>query len=125
MQCLSCKKVRYRVDNMDVLSLGVPAHELPADEHGDQSKAAGDSTKGPTATRYAPVTLMQCLSLLLGLTGQEALDYQCEGGCGKVSAVRQLHFATFPDILVLHAKKFQLKNWVPTKLGGLRSFFYI
>jgi len=113
---------------MDVLSLGVPAQELPADEHGDgpdQGKTAGDSTKGPAATRYASVTLMQCLGLLLGLTGQEALDYQCEGGCGKVSAVRQLHFATFPDILVLHAKKFQLKNWVPTKLGRLRSCFIL
>jgi hypothetical protein len=31
--------------------------------------------------------------------------------------VRQVQFATFPDVLVLHAKKFQLVNWVPTKLG--------
>ncbi|KAL4063737.1 hypothetical protein J3A83DRAFT_4453851, partial [Scleroderma citrinum] len=122
LQCLSCSRVRYRVDNMDVLSLGVPAGELSADEHGDgseQDKPTDDSTgasKGPTTIRYAPVTLTQCLSLLLGLTGQETLEYQCEGGCGKVSAVRQLHFATFPDVLVLHAKKFQLKNWVPTKL---------
>lgn len=100
LQCLSCRKVRYRVDNMDVLSFGVPAQELPAD----------------TGTKYAPVELMQCLGLLLGVTGQEELEYQCEGGCGKVSAVRLLRFSTFPDILVLHAKKFQLKNWVPTKL---------
>jgi ubiquitin carboxyl-terminal hydrolase 5/13 len=25
--------------------------------------------------------------------------------------------ATFPSVLVLHARKFQLVNWVPTKLG--------
>ena len=31
---------------------------------------------------------------------------------------RQLRFATFPDTLVVHAKKFQLVNWVPTKLGA-------
>jgi hypothetical protein len=31
---------------------------------------------------------------------------------------RQARFATFPDTLVIHAKKFQLVNWVPTKLGG-------
>ncbi|KAI6032578.1 hypothetical protein F5J12DRAFT_902429 [Pisolithus orientalis] len=95
LQCLSCSKVRYRVDNMDVLSFGVPAQEFPADTGSE---------------------LMQCLGLLLGATGQEELEYQCEGGCGKVSAVRLLRFSTFPDILVLHAKKFQLKNWVPTKL---------
>ncbi|KAI6169729.1 hypothetical protein EDD17DRAFT_1785071, partial [Pisolithus thermaeus] len=100
LQCLSCRRVRYRVDNMDILSFGVPAQELPAD----------------TGPKYAPVTLLQCLGLLLGVTGQEELEYQCEGGCGKVSAVRLLRFSTFPDVLVLHAKKFQLKNWVPTKL---------
>ena len=33
---------------------------------------------------------------------------------------RQLRFATFPDTLVVHAKKFQLVNWVPTKLGACR-----
>ena len=31
--------------------------------------------------------------------------------------VRQTKFATFPQVLVVHAKKFQLVNWVPTKLG--------
>lgn len=30
---------------------------------------------------------------------------------------RSSHFATFPEVLVVHAKKFQLVNWVPTKLG--------
>jgi ubiquitin carboxyl-terminal hydrolase 5/13 len=29
---------------------------------------------------------------------------------------RRSRFTTFPDILVIHAKKFQLVNWVPTKL---------
>lgn len=29
---------------------------------------------------------------------------------------RRSRFATFPDVLVIHAKKFQLVNWVPTKL---------
>ena len=30
---------------------------------------------------------------------------------------RQTKFATFPQVLVVHAKKFQLVNWVPSKLG--------
>ena len=30
-----------------------------------------------------------------------------------------MRFATFPSVLVIHAKKFQLVNWVPTKLGEL------
>lgn len=127
---------------MDVLSLGVPAHEL-AD--GEADTGAGEQEagtigapdeSGPGKKRYRSVSLEQCLNLLLGPSGQEALEYQCEGGCGKVNAVRythavrstqtltnaglrQMQFATFPDILVLHAKKFQLVNWVPTKLGKL------
>ncbi|KAG1797423.1 uncharacterized protein HD556DRAFT_1356550 [Suillus plorans] len=122
LQCQSCHRVRYRVDTMDVLSLGVPAHEL-AD--GEADTGAGEQEagtigvpdeSGPGKKRYRSVSLEQCLNLLLGQSGQEALEYQCEGGCGKVNAVRQMQFATFPDILVLHAKKFQLVNWVPTKL---------
>lgn len=30
---------------------------------------------------------------------------------------RQSRFATLPEVLVVHAKKFQLVGWVPTKLG--------
>jgi len=29
---------------------------------------------------------------------------------------RQTKFATLPETLIVHAKKFQLVNWVPTKL---------
>src|SRR5882757_8183118 len=29
---------------------------------------------------------------------------------------RRSRFTTFPEILVIHAKRFQLVNWVPTKL---------
>jgi ubiquitin carboxyl-terminal hydrolase 5/13 len=35
---------------------------------------------------------------------------------------RQSKFATFPEVLVLHAKKFQLVNWVPTKLGKQQCY---
>ncbi|KAG8221718.1 hypothetical protein J3R82DRAFT_2006 [Butyriboletus roseoflavus] len=100
LECLGCHRVRYRIDSMDVLSLGVPATE---------GEGAADAT-------YAPVPLEMCFDLFLGQTGQEILEYQCEAGCGKTHAVRRVQLATFPDVLVVHAKKFQLKNWVPTKL---------
>jgi uncharacterized UBP type Zn finger protein len=34
---------------------------------------------------------------------------------------RSTRFKTFPDLLVLHMKKFQLINWMPTKLGALKD----
>ncbi|KAG1880072.1 hypothetical protein F4604DRAFT_1651500 [Suillus subluteus] len=134
LQCQSCHRVRYRVDTMDALSLGVPAHELADGEADTGAATVGTPDEsGPGKKRYRSVSLEQCLNLFLGPSGQEALEYQCEGGCGKVNAVRyahtvqstqrlpnsglrQMQFATFPDVLVLHAKKFQLVNWVPTKL---------
>jgi hypothetical protein len=30
---------------------------------------------------------------------------------------RTTKFSTYPDLLVFHMKKFQLVNWMPTKLG--------
>ena len=106
LECLGCRRVRYRIEKIDVLSLAVPATEISE----DASKPA-----------YAPVPLELCLDLFLGRNGREALEYQCEAGCGKTQAVRQTQLATFPDVLVIHAKKFQLKNWVPTKLGTYPS----
>ncbi|KAG1835835.1 hypothetical protein DFJ58DRAFT_867410 [Suillus subalutaceus] len=116
LQCQSCHRVRYRIDTMDTLSLGVPAHELADGEADTGAATVGTPDEsGPGKKRYRSVSLEQCLNLFLGPSGQEALEYQCEGGCGKVNC-RQMQFATFPDVLVLHAKKFQLVNWVPTKL---------
>ena len=37
--------------------------------------------------------------------------------CANVYRDRRTRFATFPEVLVVHAKKFQLVNWVPSKLG--------
>jgi len=99
LQCGTCKKVRYRVDTMDVVSVAVPAIEK------------GKNADG--VVTYEEVPLGQCLDSLLG---SEALEYECPS-CGKsVNATKQTKFASFPDILVVHAKKFQLVNWVPAKL---------
>jgi len=46
----------------------------------------------------------------------EALEYACPKCRKSVIATKQSKFATFPEVLVVHAKKFQLVNWVPTKL---------
>ena len=71
-ECLGCHRVRYRVDNTDALSLGVPVTEI------SEGEGATDATKV-----YAPAPLGLCLGLFLGGTGQEALEYHCEAGCGK------------------------------------------
>ncbi|CDO69813.1 hypothetical protein BN946_scf184803.g11 [Trametes cinnabarina] len=99
LECGECKRVRYRVDEMDTLSVPVPAREKGKDAEGK--------------TLYEDVQLKECLDIV---TGTEALEYQCPACQKKVIATKQSRLATFPQVLVIHAKKFQLVNWVPAKL---------
>ncbi|KAF9043207.1 hypothetical protein BJ165DRAFT_1483335 [Panaeolus papilionaceus] len=102
LQCQQCHGVRYRTDKMDVASVAVPATELPK------------TAEEPEKTKYADVALTQCIE---GLQTPEVLDgYSCPACGASVAAVKQTKFATLPEVLVVHAKKFQLVNWVPTKL---------
>ncbi|EKM60173.1 uncharacterized protein PHACADRAFT_246014 [Phanerochaete carnosa HHB-10118-sp] len=99
LQCGDCQKVRYRVDSTDVVSVPVPKRGKGVDEE--------------MKPQYEEVQLKQCLDIL---TGFEALEYTCPSCQKQVIAKKQTRFATFPEVLVVHAKKFQLVNWVPTKL---------
>ena len=101
LQCTACDGVSYRVDAHDVLSVPVPAHEKGTDEEGRKI--------------YEEVPLTQCVDAVLA---SEGLEYKCPRCRRDVQATRQARFKTFPDTLVVHAKKFQLVNWVPTKLGA-------
>ncbi|KAG8978502.1 hypothetical protein FRC05_010747 [Tulasnella sp. 425] len=104
LQCMNCNKVRYRVDSQDSISIPVPAKEKPpvVVEGGD-----------PPKVEYEPVELLQCLEAALGT---EVLEYACPSCGTNVMLEKQSRFSTFPDVLVIHAKKFQLVNWVPVKL---------
>jgi ubiquitin carboxyl-terminal hydrolase 5/13 len=65
LQCTDCKKVRYRVDKMDVVSVAVPATEKGKDGEG--------------RSIWEEVQLETCLDIL---TAPEALEYACPA-CGK------------------------------------------
>ncbi|KAF6752100.1 hypothetical protein DFP72DRAFT_968124 [Ephemerocybe angulata] len=107
LQCGECKRVRYRRDEMDVVSVAVPANVKP---RGDAMNVEGE---GEGKTEYEEVELTKCLD---GLLGTEALEYACPACAKNVVALKQTKFASFPEVLVVHAKKFQLVNWVPAKL---------
>ncbi|EIN03471.1 ubiquitin carboxyl-terminal hydrolase 14 [Punctularia strigosozonata HHB-11173 SS5] len=99
LQCAECRRVRYRVDAADAASVPVPAREKGKDDEG--------------RTLYEEVRLEECLEILMG---SEALEYACPACAKSVIATKQSRFATFPEVLVVHARKFQLVNWVPSKL---------
>jgi ubiquitin carboxyl-terminal hydrolase 5/13 len=99
LQCLNCKKVRYRVDEQDNISVAVPARQI--------------ATSGEEAVQYESVTLSQCLDIF---TSTETVELTCPG-CGSQDGFsKRSLFKTMPKELVVNARRFELVNWVPTKL---------
>ncbi|KIM24164.1 hypothetical protein M408DRAFT_331920 [Serendipita vermifera MAFF 305830] len=104
LQCGRCKRVRYKTDSHDSLSLAIPAKEIV--------RMGGDNQE-EKKIEYEPVQLDTCLKLF---TQPDGLEYKCPSCNETVVAQKQTRFSTFPDILLIHAKKFQFVNWVPSKL---------
>ncbi|KAJ5721150.1 uncharacterized protein N7483_009084 [Penicillium malachiteum] len=96
LQCLSCKRVRYKVDEQDNISLAVPARRIP--ENPDQFEA---------------VTLLECLDIF---TGAEIVELSCPGCNSREGFTKRTLFKTLPQELAINARRFALVNWVPTKL---------
>ena len=109
LQCLSCKKVRYRTDEQDNISVPVPVRRKP--------RPAGDSgTEGARVARgseFESVTLKQCLDIF---TGEEIVELTCPSCGSKDGFSKRSLFRTFPQNLAVNARRFELVNWVPTKL---------
>ncbi|KAE8348173.1 hypothetical protein BDV28DRAFT_153138 [Aspergillus coremiiformis] len=101
LQCIRCRKVRYRVDEQDNISISVPAQRL-----------ALPDDASPTV-QFAPVTLFDCLD---DSTSEETVDLICPS-CGSNDGFsKRSSFRTLPRQLVINARRFELINWVPTKL---------
>lgn len=99
LQCLSCKKVRYQTNEQDNIFIDVPLEKLPAVE--------GEGE------RYKPVTLKQCLD---NVTASEAVELTCASCGSKDGFTKRSLFKTFPDTLVVNARKMAIENWVPRKV---------
>ncbi|KAJ5782189.1 hypothetical protein N7457_003963 [Penicillium paradoxum] len=99
LQCLSCKKVRYKVDEQDNISVAVPARLI--------------TTSGETERVYETVNLSECLDIF---TSTEMVELTCPA-CGSQDGFsKRSSFKTLPRELVVNARRFELINWVPTKL---------
>ncbi|KAH8686001.1 hypothetical protein BGZ60DRAFT_365606 [Tricladium varicosporioides] len=106
LQCLSCKKVRYKTDEQDNISIPVPIHKLPGDltKNDDGSKDVDE---------YSPVTLRECLD---SFTAEEHVELTCSSCGSKDGFLKRSLFKTFPEVLAVNARRFVLINWVPTKV---------
>ncbi|KAF2770348.1 ubiquitinyl hydrolase [Teratosphaeria nubilosa] len=115
LQCLQCKKVRYRQDEMENLSVAVPIKRLPQSDDTKMTNGANgdkdDKEHKKDEVQFEPVTLKQCLD---DFTAPEVVELTC-AGCGNKGFTKQSLFKTFPSIFAINARRFEIVNWVPTK----------
>ncbi|KAJ1729080.1 ubiquitin C-terminal hydrolase Ubp14 [Coemansia biformis] len=103
LQCQCCKRVRYKQQRATSVSLPV-IKRLPADP-----TAAAEGV-----VQFAPVSFAECLELM---TADETVDgYQCPTCERPTQAVKSTRFATFPKVLAVQARRFELVDCVPRKL---------
>lgn len=96
VQCLVCKRVSYKVDEQDNISIAVPARRI-ADASG----------------KFEPVTLSECLDIF---TAEEVVELSCTACNSHGRFSKRSLFKTLPHELAVNARRFELVNWVPTKL---------
>ncbi|KAL9106499.1 MAG: hypothetical protein Q9227_008478 [Pyrenula ochraceoflavens] len=104
LQCIACKKVRYRSDEQDNISIPVPAR---------RKKVSTGSENDSTNEVLEPVTFKECLDIF---TAPDAVELTCSSCGSKDGFIKQSLFKTFPQTLAVNARRFELVNWVPTKL---------
>ncbi|CAN6662246.1 ubiquitin carboxyl-terminal hydrolase 14 [Trichomonascus vanleenenianus] len=95
IQCNNCNQVMYKTESQENLSIPVPARKVEGSEG-----------------EYEPVKLKECIDLY---TAREHIDYKCSN-CQATDSEVDVKFKSFPEVLVLNARRFQIVNWVPTKL---------
>lgn len=105
LQCLCCKRVRYKLDEQDNISVPVPARRLLP------NTCPSDGVK---TDEFEPVTLKECLDIF---TSEETVELKCPACGSNDGFCKRSLFKTLPQELVINARRFELINWVPTKLN--------
>ena len=106
LQCTSCKKVRYRTDEQDNISVPVPVRRK-------LRVINGDPEDEKRKDEFESVTLKECLD---AFTGSELVELTCLACGSNDGFTKRSMFKTFPITLAVNARRFALVNWVPTKL---------
>jgi ubiquitin carboxyl-terminal hydrolase 5/13 len=111
LQCISCKRVRYRTDEQENISIPVPIRRVPKEARMEVTDSEGKADS-KDQEEFESVTLKECLDIF---TAEEMVELTC-GACGsKDGFTKRSLFKTFPSTLAVNARRFELVNWVPTK----------
>ncbi|RPB29583.1 ubiquitinyl hydrolase [Terfezia boudieri ATCC MYA-4762] len=113
LQCLSCKKVSYRTDIQDNISVPVPVRRIKGTSVDMEADREGGAEVGAKKDAFEPVPIKECLDIF---TSDEFIEYTCKACGAKEGAKKCSKFKTFPAVLAVNARRFEVINWVPTKL---------
>lgn len=102
LECTSCHKVRYNSTLQEALSLQVPARKIST----KTEKSEGEEDV------YENIEITE---LFDNMTRTEEVEYVCKN-CKNKTSIKRTGFETFPDALIVNALRFEIINWVPTKL---------
>ncbi|CAG8554927.1 18608_t:CDS:10 [Acaulospora morrowiae] len=100
LQCLECRRVRYRDNTESYISIPVPAKKIKTNDDGKDE--------------YESVTFEQCLQFF---AADSTIEYLCPACNRKTNATTSTRFVTFPEVLFVHTRRFEFDNWVPRKIG--------
>ncbi|OCK79184.1 ubiquitin carboxyl-terminal hydrolase 14 [Lepidopterella palustris CBS 459.81] len=109
LQCLNCRKVRYRTDEQENISVPIPIRRIPKDSKIEVSNSQG---KEAEKEEFEAVTLKECLD---NFTADEIVELTCPACGSRDGFSKRSMFKTFPAVLAVNARRFELVNWVPTK----------
>ncbi|KAF2661662.1 hypothetical protein K491DRAFT_673607 [Lophiostoma macrostomum CBS 122681] len=109
LQCIGCKKVRYRLDEQENISIPVPIRRVAKDTQMEVTDSEG---KEKEKEEFERVTLQECLDIF---TAEEMVELTCTSCGSKDGFLKKSLFKTFPSVLAVNARRFELVNWVPTK----------
>ncbi|KAN0065992.1 ubiquitin C-terminal hydrolase Ubp14 [Thecaphora frezii] len=123
LQCTKCQRVRYTVETQDAgLSLPVPVRRKAKASEASTSKQPVEGVNAPRVeavarkgeeVEYEAVSLKECLD---AFTASEELEYHCPACDEKVTATKRTRFTSLPEVLAVQARRFEMVNWVPTKV---------
>lgn len=103
--------MRYRTDEQENISIPVPIRRIPKDAQMEVTDNTGKDAE-QAKEEFESVSLKECLDIF---TAEEIVELTC-GACGsKDGFLKRSMFKTFPAVLAVNARRFELVNWVPTK----------
>ncbi|KAH7081616.1 ubiquitin carboxyl-terminal hydrolase 14 [Paraphoma chrysanthemicola] len=111
LQCIGCKRVRYRTDEQENISIPVPIRRISKDTQMEVTDDSGQD-KEQEKEEFESVSLKECLDIF---TAEEMVELTCDACGSRDGFLKRSLFKSFPAVLAINARRFELVNWVPTK----------